>query len=205
MLERAALLFDVREIGEYTEIRLPDAVNLPASEIIGRWREISTDGDVVIYCRSGHRSGLGVNMLRRAGYANIYNMDGGIRAWFATGLPVDTAHIELVPSSKIALFEEIGVQEALQRLERGETVVDVRNADEFKSGHIPGAVNIPMDDLSDSLSRLRDYRSLMLICDTGIRSDIAAAYLHSQGFKEIANIKQGIVAWRRLNQPWTLD
>ena len=49
MLEGGALLPDVREIGEYTEIRLPDVVNLPASEIIGRWRGVPTDGDVEIY------------------------------------------------------------------------------------------------------------------------------------------------------------
>ena len=202
MLDAGALLIDVREIGEFAEIRIPGAENLPASEIIGRWQEIPIDRDVVLYCRSGHRSGLGVNMLRRAGYANIYNLDGGIRAWFIAGLPVDTTSADPKAPPRTGLFEEITVREAAHRLEQDWALVDVREEDEFAQGRAPGAINIPLGEIMDSLPRLRTLGPVMLICDAGIRSDIAATYLHQQGFDQIANIRQGIHAWRRMRLPW---
>ena len=203
MLEQGTLLVDVREIGEFAEIRIPEAENLPASEIIGRWQELPSDRDVVIYCRSGHRSGLGVTMLRRAGYENVYNLDGGIRAWFMAGLPVDTIPAAPAPKHKAALFEEIGVEEAHRRLGQGWALVDVREEGEFAQGHVPGALNIPLSALGEALARLRELGPLMLLCDAGIRSDIAAAYLQGQGLEDVANILQGINAWRRLRLPWT--
>ena len=202
MLAQGALLLDVREIGEFAEVRIPGAENLPASEIIVRWQEIPTDRDVVLYCRSGHRSGLGVNMLRDAGYANVYNLDGGIRAWFLAGLPVDTAPAAPTPTHKAALFEEIGVEEAARRLEQGWALVDVREEGEFAHGRAPGAINIPLGEIGGSLPRLRELGPLMLICDAGIRSDIAAAYLRQQGLEQVANIRQGVYAWRRQRLPW---
>jgi len=203
MLEKGAVLFDVREISEFSEVRIPGAKNLPSSKIIKRWEEIPTDRDVIVYCRSGHRSGLGVNMLRNAGYPNIYNLDGGLRAWFNARLPVDTAPVALEPSTKTALFEEISVEEAWHRLDGGVTLVDVREVDEFEHGHIPGAVNLPLRDIEDALPVLRTYIPLMLICDAGIRSDLAAAYLVEQGLEQVSNIKQGITAWRRRKLPWS--
>ena len=202
MLDTGALLLDVREIGEFSEIRIPEAKSLPASEIIGRWQEIPTDRDVILHCRSGHRSGLAVNMLRNAGYQNAYNLDGGIRAWFVAGFPVETTSVSLAASPKFALFEEIGVREASQRMAQGATMVDVREQDEFSHGHVLGAINIPLDEIGNSLIRLREYDSLILLCDVGIRSDVAAFYLVDQGFERVANVKQGVTGWRRLNLPW---
>jgi rhodanese-related sulfurtransferase len=203
MLEEEALLVDVRETGEFSEIRIPGAVNLPASEIVDRWQEIPADQVVVFCCRSGHRSGLGVSILRaRANYQQFYNLDGGIHAWFADGLPVDTAPAAPTPPRKAAPFEEIGVEEAARRLEQGWALVDVRETDEFAHEHAPGAIHLPLDEISDNLPRLRKLGSLMLICDAGIRSDVAAVYLVGQGFERVANVKQGLIAWRRRRLPW---
>jgi rhodanese-related sulfurtransferase len=203
MLAAGALLVDVREPEEFAEIRIPGAWNLPSSEIVERWQEVPADQTVVFYCRSGHRSGLGVNILHvGAEYRNLYNLDGGIRAWFAAGLPVDATPADFV-SHEAPQFEELGVREAAQRLEQGHVLVDVREEDEFAMGHASGAINIPLSTLPDAMAALRSRGPLMLICDAGIRSDIAAAYLTGQGFGQVANVEPGVIVWHREHLPWT--
>jgi len=203
MIENGAVLFDVREQGEYGEVRIPGAINLPVSEINSRWKEIPHDSEVILHCRSGHRSGLVVNILRaRANYSQLYNLDGGLRAWYIAGLPIDTAQIDF-KSDKPSLIEEIGVKAAYHRLqEQASALIDVREEDEFQQGHPAGAVNLPLTKIGHSVAVLQSKTPLMLICDEGIRSDIAAAFLVHQGVKQVANVTQGVTAWRRSHLPW---
>ena len=203
MIQDGAVLFDVREQGEYGEGRIPGAINLPVSEINSRWMEIPRDSEVILHCRSGHRSGLVVNILRaRANYPQLYNLDGGLRAWYIAGLPIDTTQIDF-KSDAPGPFEEIGVKAAYHRLqEQAATLIDVREEDEFQQGHPAGAINLPLTKVGQSVASLQSKTPLMLICDEGIRSDIAAAYLVQQGMKQVANVAQGVTAWRRSHLPW---
>jgi len=203
MIQDSAVLFDVRETGEFGEVRIPNAINLPVSEINSRWQEIPSDKEVILHCRSGHRSGLVVNILRaRANFPQLYNLDGGLRAWYIAGLPIDTTQIDF-KSDKPSLFEEIGVKAAYQRMqEQVAMLIDVREEDEFAQGHPAGAINLPLTKISQSVAELQSKGPLMLICDEGIRSDMAAAYLVHQGVEQVANVAQGVTAWRRSQLPW---
>ena len=74
---------DVREQGEYDLGNL-GAEFLPMSTIQSNIDKIKKDGDVVVMCRSGNRSGQVVNFLtQNNGYNNLYNLEGGILAWQA--------------------------------------------------------------------------------------------------------------------------
>jgi phage shock protein E len=71
------VLVDVRNTWEYDEEHIGNAVNIPLHEIparIGEFKQV--DGPVVIYCRSGNRSGAAVNLLKQAGLKNVYNGGG---------------------------------------------------------------------------------------------------------------------------------
>lgn len=78
-------------------------------------------------------------------------------------------------------------------------VLDVRSAEEFTGelGHIPGALNIPLDQLGKRLSELADYqeRPLAIVCRTDVRSAKAARLLAGQGFAELHVLRQGMTAW----------
>ncbi len=82
-------LLDVREVWEYNEGHIPGITLLPLGELTSRLNEIPTDKEVIITCRSGNRSQQAVNFLIQQGYDNVHNMDGGILAWEAAGLPVE--------------------------------------------------------------------------------------------------------------------
>mgnify|MGYP003689221145 CR=1 FL=1 len=74
-------LVDVREQNEF-EICSLGGVEVPMSEIMNRYKEISKDKMVVVHCRSGARSGNVINALEQNyGYDNLYNLVGGILAW----------------------------------------------------------------------------------------------------------------------------
>lgn len=85
------------------------------------------------------------------------------------------------------------VSEAKQQ---GARIVDVREADEFARGHIPGAVNVPLSTLESIVDALPDQsETLYVYCLSGARSSRACAALKSMGYTDVANIG-GINSYR---------
>jgi rhodanese-related sulfurtransferase len=78
-----AYLLDVREPDEWAAGHAPGAHHLPMMEIPARMAEIPPDGDVVVVCRSGGRSGQVVSYLLGQGWDNVRNLDGGMQSWAA--------------------------------------------------------------------------------------------------------------------------
>ena len=74
-------------------------------------------------------------------------------------------------------------------------VVDVRTAGEYETSHIPGAENVPMDQLATAASGWDRSEPLLVYCTTGARSNQAVQYLESQGFETVYHLAAGIIAW----------
>ncbi len=72
-------------------------------------------------------------------------------------------------------------------LENGALLVDVRTREEYKSAHGKGSVNIPLDTIATSLSKLPRDRAIVVVCQSGIRSRSAASFLKNAGYKEVHN------------------
>lgn len=79
-------------------------------------------------------------------------------------------------------------------------VLDVRQPDEFRQGHIAGAKLIPLNELYRHLSELSKSREVVCICASGSRSGSAAKILAKEGFT-VFNVKGGMLAWRRAKLP----
>lgn len=94
-----------------------------------------------------------------------------------------------------------------QRLERGapQTILDVRGADEYRGelGHIPGALNIPLADLAQALSRLEPLKAadIVVVCRTDKRSAKAADMLQGAGFRGVGVLQGGMEQWNRHGFP----
>ncbi len=82
-------VLDVREQWEYEEGHIPGITLLPMNEVPANLDQIPTDKEVILTCRSGNRSGQVTDYLREQGFDNVHNMEGGILAWEAAGLPVE--------------------------------------------------------------------------------------------------------------------
>jgi rhodanese-related sulfurtransferase len=83
-----AYLLDVREPDEWEAGHAPGAHHVPMMEIPARMAEIPEDGEVVVVCRSGGRSGQVVSYLTGNGWDNVRNLDGGMQSWAAAGRDV---------------------------------------------------------------------------------------------------------------------
>lgn len=69
----------------------------------------------------------------------------------------------------------------------GAVLVDVRSKEEYKQGHIANSINIPLDKLTNSLSKLKKDKPIITVCASGMRSKMAASTLKSNGFAEVYN------------------
>jgi len=87
--QRQAVIIDVREDEEWRQGHIPNAIHIPLSQLAGRMSELEQykNGVVITQCRSGKRSSKAANMLKRAGFSQVYNMNGGLVAWLKSGLP----------------------------------------------------------------------------------------------------------------------
>jgi rhodanese-related sulfurtransferase len=85
-LASGAVLVDVREQSEWQAGHAADAVHIPLGQISKRLGELPTDRQLILVCRSGHRSGIAVNVLSSNGI-KATNLTGGMNAWTAAGLP----------------------------------------------------------------------------------------------------------------------
>jgi rhodanese-related sulfurtransferase len=86
--------------------------------------------------------------------------------------------------------------------EKGELVIlDVRTVSEYESGHLEGAINIPVEALSGRLSELNPNDELLVYCRTGNRSTTAVGILKENGYDRIYHMDAGIVAWENAGFP----
>ena len=114
-----------------------------------------------------------------------------------------TAH-DLVMAAK-ARVQEVAVGDAVQAIRDAGVVIDVREADEFAAGHIPGAVHMSRGVLEFRLSgspalAARDL-PIVLYCKSGGRAALAGCVLHDMGYLHVRSIAGGIDAWVASGQP----
>jgi len=107
---------------------------------------------------------------------------------------VVAAFLVLGPSGGggITNVDAAGAQAAI---DKGAQVIDVRTAGEYQMGHVPGAVNTPVDQLEAAAQSWDRNAAYVVYCATGQRSATAVEIMRSLGFKNIAHMNAGIQAW----------
>lgn len=93
----------------------------------------------------------------------------------------------------------ISTKELEKNLPNKPFIIDVREPNEFKGGHIPGSKNIPLSKIGNVKSKERIY----LVCATGMRSKRATKQLLSQGYDAV-NVSRGMSAWTGSRKGGTL-
>jgi rhodanese-related sulfurtransferase len=83
-------LVDVREPYEHDAGRIAGATHIELDRLPGEAQSLDRERPLVFYCRSGSRSAMAADAFRGAGY-DAYNMDGGLKAWVESGLPIEPA------------------------------------------------------------------------------------------------------------------
>ncbi len=90
-------------------------------------------------------------------------------------------------------------QAAFEKQMKGKDVVilDVRTADEYIGGYIPGAINIDIyaPDFQSRVKKLDKTKTYLVYCRSGARSSNAGAFMISQGFGKVYNLQKGMMGW----------
>jgi rhodanese-related sulfurtransferase len=85
-----AVLLDLRESKDYETGHVPNALHIPLSQLASRRGELSklTSRPLIAYCDRGSRSRNAGSALTKLGFAEVYTLHGGVRAWTDAGLPI---------------------------------------------------------------------------------------------------------------------
>lgn len=100
--------------------------------------------------------------------------------------------------------QEVGPVEAVQLINRRDAIViDVRNAADYKSGHITNARHVPEGDIDARLKELEKVKAkpIIVTCARGASSGKVAARLRKLGFGEVFSLHGGLNAWQQANMP----
>jgi rhodanese-related sulfurtransferase len=129
---------------------------------------------------------------------------------FITANPLLVAAILLMAIAVVAVeiqlraraLLEVSTAEAVRMINRGATVVDIRDQARFDAGHIVEAVHMAPADLSKGEEgRIKKKRGVLVICENGSQSYRAVKALRAAGFDGAFSLKGGIGSWQRDGQP----
>lgn len=195
--QRGAALLDTRPKTAFVERHIPGAVHLVADDQLSHrvGFVLPPDIPIILLLDGPARYRQVVLSLARVGFDNVIGyLADGIAGWEAAGLPVTSGDIEDITPAQLNGMLGGG---------NGLVVVDVREAWEYRRGHVPGAVLIPLGDLATRVDELDPGQPTAVICATGNRSQAAAALLGRQGFAKVYNVLDGIEGWQEAGFPIT--
>ncbi len=118
---------------------------------------------------------------------------------------VALSFIFLAACSSAEKAATISQQELMARISDNSapTVLDVRTAEEFNSGHVPGAIHVPYNDYQKALKNLalKNTDELVVYCEKGGRAKKVENYLEGQGFGEVRHLEGDMSGWREASLP----
>ena len=120
------------------------------------------------------------------------HLEGGFERWAASGRPTEASGRRSIGELAGALAGDPATAPLL---------IDVRQASEYESGHVPGAWHINGGSLPDRLSDLPRDRPIAVMCAAGFRASIATSLLRSAGFADVAWVDRGFPSWRAAGYP----
>jgi len=189
LLQEGALVIDTRRAAEFAVGHVPGTINIPLNSAFTTWAgwlvPYTADFYVLV---DEHQPGALEAVVRDLAMIGLDRIGGyfdtvAVDALVVAGRPLGTI-AQLGPADLAASLEHNGI-----------ALIDVRNATEWRAGHIAGARHIPLGYLSDRLETLPRERTLVVQCQSGSRSAIGASLLLARGFDRVVNFTGGISAW----------
>jgi rhodanese-related sulfurtransferase len=191
---QGALVLDVRGSTAFGTGHVPGSLNVGLSGQFASWAGalVPHASPVVLVAEDEAGVREGVMRLARVGLENVVGyLDGGIAAWDRAGEPLARLHQIAVDELEARLKEQPELR-----------VVDVRRPAEWSEGHVPRAVNVPLDVLArEAGARLDPATPTAVICAGGYRSSAAASLLEQRGFGDLYNVVGGTAAWIAAGYP----
>jgi len=184
-VDDGALVVDVRSTSEYAVAHMVDTLNIPTGTSFPNWLGslVAADRQIIFLVgRDDSRFGRALRGAAMVGMDRVIGWGGPeiIQHWITTGRRLQTT-VQIEPG---------------ESAQSGRQIIDVRGQSEWDEGRIPGATHAFLGDLLERVSDLPRDTPLVLHCQGGSRSAIAASLLQAAGFTDVANMKGGLDAWK---------
>ena len=178
------IILDTRNENEFTPGFIPDSISIGLNGRFAEWAGslLPFDKEILLVAEPGKEK-ESIVRLARVGFDKVKGfLEGGFEAWKKAG-------------EKIDMIIDVEADELLMDapFDKNLLVLDVRRSTEFADGHLPDALNLPLNDMNDpaSMADIEDNQNLYVHCAGGYRSVIASSLLKRQGFHNLRNIVGG--------------
>lgn len=178
------ICLDTRQASDFADGFIPDSISIGLDGRFAEWAGslLPFDKPFVLVTEPGKEK-ESVVRLARVGFAQMRGyLDGGFETWKNSGEPIDL--VINIDADEFAM--DLPFDQKMK-------VVDVRRETEFADGHVAGAMNIPLETLTDpgTMADFNDSDNIYVHCASGYRSMIAASLLKRQGIHNLHNIPGG--------------
>ena len=193
VLKKGDPVVDTRPATAFAAGHVPGSVNIPLGPSFPTWAAslLPYDRDLYLIVEGAAAVEDAVRDLTTVGMDAVAGYFGreALSTWARGG-------------KELARIAQITAPELIRRLDSGRvTVVDVRTPAEWDAGHLPGARNLPLGSLPDRLDELGRDEPLVVHCQSGARSAIAASLLRARGLTDVTNLADGFADWQTSGLP----
>jgi hydroxyacylglutathione hydrolase len=195
LVAQGALVVDTRSTGEYATEHLPGTINIPLGKSLVTWAGwlLPYDQDL-FFIVDDLAEGQRVELVRQLALIGLDRVSGVFGAGAVQRAAAHGATVSTVPQVTAGELSHQLAQQAV-------VVVDVRSEAEWKQGHIPSAIHVPLGYLTDRLGSIPADQTVVVQCQAGARSAIAASVLRKAGRTNVVNLTGGFASWEGAGLP----
>jgi hydroxyacylglutathione hydrolase len=189
------LVIDTRPADEFAAGHLPGTLNIPLNSSFVTWAGWLLPASATAYLIVDERTATRLEeVVRGLALIGIDSLKGFFRTAAIAEIAARGTTLQRVP--------QIAAAELAARLGAGEvSVIDVRSANEWSGGHLPKATHIPLGYLADRLDQVPRGKPVVVQCQLGGRSAIAASLLQRLGVDNVIDLTGGYQAWTAAGLP----
>jgi hydroxyacylglutathione hydrolase len=193
-LAAGGLLLDLRGPADHSVAHAVGSQNVPLGPSFGTWLGwvVDPERDLVLVLPRPEDWDEAIRQALRIGAEGriLGHLRGGFGTW--------ADHGGAIAANGRLNVNDLAAQLDHRAPDERPLVIDVRQAGEYESGHIPGSVHITAGSLPDRLDELSRDHPIVTICAAGLRAGVAASVLRSAGFEDVSWVASGVPAWRAL-------
>ncbi len=194
-------LIDVRTRDEFEEGRIPGFGWFPGGQAVQRADEVAPvhNAPIVFCCDGRARAALTASWYRQMGFCEVYAVRGGTELWRESGRALESGASGSKSMGLATLSEDVAASLRQTDIVASDaTVIHVGLSAEFARAHIPASVWIPRGWLEIRVVNAVPDKSAALVvtCDDGSQSALAAATLSEMGYSDVAFLRGGMRAWQ---------
>jgi rhodanese-related sulfurtransferase len=185
------VVIDARSSEEYQEVHIKNALSIPLSKLEKDATLLPTSKNawLVFYCNGIKcgKSGKSAKIALDNGYRDVSVYADGMPVWEEKGYSI-YAGPDYDKTVKTSMIKPVVVKALLDSAPATLTVVDVRDAKEFAEGHVPGAINIPVETFASGSGVLDKNKQIVVYCNSGGRSYNAYRKLQKLAYPNIVQM-----------------